>query len=251
MSLPEDGELRLGPVQLPYGRRVRPEYGQAPVAWVTDSAVRDSGLVWLALSDLAPETGLQPVLLLDPCGLFWRPADMAKLAQADAAALLEGMWYEGFSPFPRPQSPLTPAFPGLASPAASELAATEISEALARFGSARVGLVAASRPADILAVTGWLATDAFQDPLPVAAVLRSWEDRFGASLVQAGPSAELRLLVRRPPRTDEHARAVAAEIWAFADAWIDQTPEGRIDVTTLAEIAPRVRDAPIWGLWWD
>jgi hypothetical protein len=56
-TLPEDGELRLGPVMLP-GRRVVPDEGsREPVAWVTTEAAFCPGLVWSALSDMGQETG--------------------------------------------------------------------------------------------------------------------------------------------------------------------------------------------------
>jgi hypothetical protein len=38
------------------------------------------------------ETGLQPVLLADPCAMFWRPADMAALDQTDAGVISAPMW---------------------------------------------------------------------------------------------------------------------------------------------------------------
>lgn len=45
----------------------------------------------------------------------------------------------------------------------------------------------------VLPLIGWTASDQFADALPVAAVLRSWEDRFGARLLEVG-FAEIRLL---------------------------------------------------------
>ena len=50
------------------------------------------------------------------------------------------------------------------------------------------------------------------------AVLRSWEDRFGATLLQLGPTGVLRVLAERPPATIEAATALAAEHWAFGEA---------------------------------
>src|SRR5215468_3605106 len=48
--------------------------------------------------------------------------------------------------------------------------------------AARIGLVAADRPADVLAVIGWGGLDnRAESLLPLTAVLRSWEDRFGAA----------------------------------------------------------------------
>ena len=103
----------------------------------------------------------------------------------------------------------------------------------------------------MLARVGWLVTDHFDDALPLVAVLRSWEDRFGARLLQVGPSAEIRLLVERPPRTAKAALAVAAEHWAFSDAWIDEEGRPRADLTAVSEIAPHVINAPQWGFCWD
>ena len=108
---------------------------------------------------------------------------------------------------------------------------------------------AASRPADLLAVIGWNITDAWDSALPVCAVLRSWEDRFGARLLQIGPSAEIRLLVDRPPGTTAAAQGIAAEQWAFCSTWIDQDSEA--ELTAISEITPRLLNAPIWGFWWD
>ncbi len=62
-ELPEDGELQLGEVRLPRGRRVRARGGpNEPVAWVTDEPVESAGRAWLALSGMAAATGLQLVL---------------------------------------------------------------------------------------------------------------------------------------------------------------------------------------------
>ena len=60
-TLPEEGELRLGAVMLPPGRRIVPQEGPGePVAWVTTQPVPDPGRVWSALSDAHLETGLVP-----------------------------------------------------------------------------------------------------------------------------------------------------------------------------------------------
>jgi hypothetical protein len=139
--------------------------------------------------------------------------------------------------------------PGLAPGTEGALTAGQSLSALGSLGPAYLGLVAASRSADILPIVGWSATDAYQTPLPIAAVLRSWEERFGARLVRIGPSADLRVLVERPPRTLEAATAIAAEHVAFCSAYID--PQSENALTTVSEIAPRLVDAPIWGFRWD
>ena len=110
--------------------------------------------------------------------------------------------------------------------------------------AARVGLVAASRPADVLAVIGWGGlANRNQSLLPLTAVLRSWEDRFGARPVDIGRDT-LRLLVDRPPRTLDAAQRLAAEQVVLADDCID----GHRDVRN---IAARLVNGPVWTFWWD
>jgi hypothetical protein len=79
--------------------------------------------------------------------------------------------------------------------------------------------------------------------LPLTAVLRSWEDRFGACLIDVG-SAEIRLLVERSPRTLAAAQRIAAEHYVLAD----RSGEG---LQAVSRIALSLVNAPIWALWWD
>ena len=110
---------------------------------------------------------------------------------------------------------------------------------------ARIALVAAGRPADVLAVIGWgrLVIRAGSPLLPLTAVLRSWEDRFGARLVGVGEDI-VRLLVERPPRTPEAAQRLAAEQVVLADDCIDGD-------RYVSGIAARLVSAPVWTFWWD
>jgi hypothetical protein len=155
--------------------------------------------------------------------------------------------------WPPPMPPGEPAdqgapFPGLAPAVRERLPTATLAAALTAVPPCRVALVPAARPADVPAVTGWCATDAYQDPVfgvPVGAVLRSWEDRFGARLMMIGPGADAMLLVERPPRAAEAARAVANEHWAFADEF---NGEGRSDIAALAQ---RLAGSPLWRFWWD
>ena len=143
-------------------------------------------------------------------------------------------------------------FPGLAPPAdGGALTASEIGAALAGLPTARICLVPAPRAADVLATIGWTTFDDCYEPVPVTnsvwigAVLRSWEDRFGARLLSIGPdAAELRLLVQRPPRTEQAAGQIAAEQCAFADECLSGLNE-------IPQLAPALVSAPIWRFWWD
>ena len=89
-DLPADGAPRLGPVQLPPGRRIVPWDGPGqPAAWVTREPVPQPGPVWSALSGLHAGTGLVPVPLDDgdsvsPCRAPGR------IDQVDPAVLARG-----------------------------------------------------------------------------------------------------------------------------------------------------------------
>jgi hypothetical protein len=91
----------------------------------------------------------------------------------------------------------------------------------------------------------WFTTDQFQTPLPIATVLRSRAARFGARLLSAGPGAQIRLLVERPPRTTAAAQAAAAEHFAFCDECAGQ------GLRDIPKITASIVDAPTWISWWD
>lgn len=233
--LPEDGELRLGPVMLPAGRRVLAEQGAGePVAWATRQVVPDVGRVWSALSDVHEQTGLVPVLLAAepaevPQGLafdiFWdSPGDVTEVDHLDAADVLRRMWegslepeeYDDRPPAAREYAPFGRQFPGLAPPEDGKLPMARLHEVLVSLPPARLGLIPAARPADVLPLVGWIPSDWPGGMLPTAAVVRSWEARFGARLLTIGPG-RIQLLAERPPRTSAAAERLAAEHFAFCD----------------------------------
>ena len=143
------------------------------------------------------------------------------------------------------------AFPGLAPATDGSLSGAARTAALRSLRPARICLAAANRPADVLAVVGWTCFDdpAYDDGIRnavwIGAVLRSWENRFGARLLAIGPGAQIQLLVSRPPRTLEAAEKIAAEHSAFCDECAGTGQR------TVREIAPVLVDAPIWTFWWD
>ena len=257
-SLPEEGELRLGAVTLPAGRRIVPVEGTGePVAWVTTQPVPDAGLAWSALSDAQQQTGLVPVLLTDSEkdeGYFFDgPADLAPLDHLDATEVLAGLWErrmpsdeeEDSDQLAAIRGPFSGQFPGLASGEDTKLSMARLYQALRSLDAAPIGLVPAARPADVLPTVGWSGSDQFQTPLQIAAILRSWEARFGARLLSVGPGAQIRLLVERPPRTTEAAQAIAAEHFAFCDECAGQ------GLRDIPRITASLVDAPTWAFWWD
>lgn len=282
--LPGEGPVKFGPVSLPAGKLITRNPRPDPVAWVTVNPVPESGRVWAALSELHPQTGLVPVQLDglridslfhgDRHGLpgdalrpwdnaeFGRPQDPREADTIDVGALLGNLWRgEVRTDVDDPEeterwAPFTPEWPGLAEPEHTPLTLAEREHALdvvlpgirrANLATpdARIGLIRAGRPADVLAAIGWggLANRGEEALMPLIAMLRSWEDRFGARLIDVG-FADVRLLVDRPPRTLEAAERLAAEQALLADDCID----GSRDVP---DIAPRLVNAPVWTFWWD
>ena len=106
----------------------------------------------------------------------------------------------------------------------------------------------AARAADVLALTGWSTFGQYRDQpngVWIGSVLRSWEDRFSARLLNVGPGAEIRLLVERPPRTRGTAEKIAAEHSVFCDECAGQ------GLRDIRQIANSLVGASFWTFWWD
>jgi Domain of unknown function (DUF4253) len=263
--VPPDGPLRLGPVQLPRGRQIA-GFESEPLLWATEGPVPDAGRAWFALRRVREQTGLIPILITglskEEPGRPWdtgeldEPIDPRDVDTLDAATVLATCWSDSLEApedgemdpdEARAIAPFSARFPGLA-PASRDrpVTAAEATELLALVGEERIGLVPAERAADVLAVVGFLGTaNRYGTPAEVTCVLRSWEDRFGAVLLEVG-FAGIRLLVQRPPRTREAALALAAEHFALCDEC-----GGLNAQTEVGDIADILLDAPVWTLWWD
>jgi hypothetical protein len=108
----------------------------------------------------------------------------------------------------------------------------------------------------VLAAAGWGDFDGYEEePTGVwlGAVLRSWEDRFGAHLLGAD-DLRIRLVVERPPQTIEEATAIAAEHWATCescgpDAGLED--DGRYGRSDIPGIAAVIQGSALWTLAWD
>ena len=198
-SLPEEGELQLGSVRLPAGKRILAGHeAPSPVAWVTREAMPEPGRAWAALSDSRGETGLVPFLLGNLPGDPTRPWDTEEFDQ--------------------------PTDPG------------ELNQMPA------VGVLAEPPPAGRSPRLTDRGADRPRSGIP--AVVRSWEDRFGARLLRVG-FAEINLLVDNPPRSIGHAQCIAAEHFAFCD---ECAGDGLSDIPG---IAAGLMKTPIWTFWWD
>jgi hypothetical protein len=147
-------------------------------------------------------------------------------------------------------APFGAAFPGLARPTAAaallrpdEVVTVAVEEA-ELLGEFLLGLVPVARPADVPAALGWAGAGVGWDAAMVSAVLRSWEDRFGAVLVRVG-RATLELAVAAPPWERSECLAIAAEHYAFCDDTYRGNPG------TLRDYANLLRGCMRWSFWWD
>ncbi len=210
---------------LPPGRLVAAHDGGPARYWLSDGPA-PAGL-WPRLRAEHAASGLWPLLLGGLAGDETRPwaaaevlpAAMSSPADHDAAIVLAGWWAEyAATTGAAATEPFTAEWPGPADPIRAELDPDACADALAEqlVGEGfRLGLAAAARGADALTVTGWSGAANFTDDTGrISAVLRSWEDRFGARLVAVGFDT-VRLSVAAAPPSPVQALRVAAEHAAF------------------------------------
>jgi hypothetical protein len=279
---PRDGDASVGGIQLPSGRRRRadprfdPQGGvdTAPALWISDAPVADVGDLWLALVREYPRTGLWPLIAQnlaepagtsDPPGRPWNsgefePEPLTRIGRQDARHVLAADWQDG-----QPDesgdggasarailAPLRPGpFPGLA--AATSTCDRDAFARTARSLQGRIALIPVRRPADVITRLGWMGALNYvpigsslgEYDSGMSAVLRSWEDRFGAYLVGLGFNTAT-LAVTRPPTTSSQAVAITAEQFAFAP---DGILEGEVS-WNLRELAHKITDASLWHFYW-
>ena len=246
---------------LPDGDLVWPDPGYPqrrpllrPAFWLSDDPVR--GDLWAALRAEHPSSGLWP-LLMDENDQPWAagqiaPEPVSEIANYHPHAFMYEVWadfaeqaadgdLDDLAPFGRHCPGPAPAGATLDDPDA-------VADRYARVVAARglpLGLVAVERGADALAAAGWQgALNHNEWTAPLSAVLRSWEDRFGARVVGLGFNT-LELSVAAPPVSTRHAVHVAAEHWAFCPDILFQGPG------TLAGYAEEIRGKTYWSFWWD
>ncbi|WP_240157393.1 DUF4253 domain-containing protein [Pseudonocardia broussonetiae] len=220
----------LGPARL----SVEPHTAHPAYATLlADAATTGSCPVWVS------ERGLQ---MLEP------PRDphavLAEVASRDAATFLDERWpsdcpqcgcRDSFGSFTGLAPALVPEDDPVAVAAESEIASRR----------SHLALVPGIRPADAVAVLRWRGTcNRHDDVAGLSAVLRSWEERFGALLVQID-FMTLWLTVAAPPRTPQECRAVAAEHFAFCPDVDGEDPRA------LRDYAATLAGRRWWRFWWD
>ncbi|WP_078893183.1 DUF4253 domain-containing protein [Streptomyces sp. NRRL F-2580] len=237
-----------------------------PLLWVSDGPVGVGALAAHRSPALAA-AGLQAVLLQGRRGLeeWWRDRELRPQRMSDpddhhVEPVLRDFWH-GVVPDPEEGeegdeiiAPFGRDWPGLAEAgpvggADPEVAACELADELIGSGSLpspRLALVPAARGADVPTAMGWCGpTNHENDTARISAVLRSWEDRFGARVVALGFD-ELYVSVAAPPPTVARALPVAAEHFAFAP---DNIWQGCGTIRAYAGEA--VTGSNLWGFWWD
>jgi hypothetical protein len=249
---------------LPPGRLVTPEGGGLPRYWLSDAPVAAD--VWVRLRQEHPRSGLWPLLLgglrREP-NRPWAdgevyPEGMTAPDNHDPAALLAGWWAEHTDPDKEAglasadqtavTAPYDQVWPGPAPAGPIRSAPEDLADGYAREllrRPTRLGLVAADRGADTLAVTGWGGPANYaNDTGQISAVVRSWEERFAARVVHVGFDT-LDLSVAAPPATRDQALHVAAEHFAFCPDMIWQGGD------TLTAYAEQLIGLNCWSFWWD
>jgi len=263
LHLPGIGPAVVAGIALPHGRPLsgdQPE-GTPAVLWATDEPIDHFADVWTALREPAGELGLVPLQLSglggDTGDRPWDSREFSPSGPPDdelrTPAELLRQWWSMVVPDPEEDEYLTAdllapfgrEFPGLASREEGGLPQSDLTSALELLSGGRLGLVAAERPADVPGVLGWHgAVNSDQAGGALSIVLRSWEERFGATLVGIGFDT-IYLLVARPPSSLDAAQRVAAEYYAFCADSVDQ------EVGSISRLAEDLMSGPIWSFWWD
>ena len=248
--LPKDGTPTVGGIKLPRGSRCLHH-------WATDEPVPEAIGVASKLAAAFPRTGLWPVLwdasYGDPDRSMLADGDPRAVDRLDATRILrkrlasldvEVPRLSGLAPGAKRPAKKAQPYATLASQTPPELALPPTRWILL--------LVPVNRPADVPSVLGTNLTQ-YLTPDKTSAVLRSWEERFGAVPVVLGPG-DLQLAVGAPPTASKQARQLVYEQYAF-------NPED--ELTTLEDlpaVAQRLRSdepdgvsgrsAGLWGFGW-
>jgi hypothetical protein len=255
----DGGAGRVLDVDLPRGELAMPkEHGGR--FWVSEGPA--SADLWIQLHQAHPRSGLWPVFFnetLGTPGRLWLTGSLpprrpkARIDGLDADAVLEGFW-AGLIGDGEPDEeylwmiePFGRTWPGLAPATAGGQDPDVFADQYLRDnddGTSRILLVPAARSADVITAVGWMGPCNFSDNPPLSAVLRSWEERFGARVIEIG-SDVLHLTVAAPPVAAEHAKHVAAEHNAFNRDVV-------CHYETISDYAARaIQGKNDWSFWWD
>jgi hypothetical protein len=217
----------------------------------------------------AAKPGMWPVLLEGA----WEsseaiaPGPTERIAEYDAGELLAGWWRQHALPEVEEGeeedeesrderlgviAPFGDEWPGLApsiEPTQDpDEAAEELGDVLLSVrDDVHLGLVEARSGAEALVVLSWGGPTNYCSTPEIAAVVASWERRFGARVVHLEFDV-LRLSVAAPPTTLDEALPIAAEHFAFCP---DNIWQGEVDVQSIQDYAEKLVGQASWIFWWD
>jgi Domain of unknown function (DUF4253) len=224
--LPVDGTPVVGGVQLPRGSRCMGY-------WATDAVVADPVALARKLAAAFPLTGLWPVLwdagAGEPDAYAGAVGNPDKAGRVDVRHVLRRL--------SRTVGELAPGSGG---------ASTGKDDP---FGTVDPGrqvmliLAPVNRPADVLSALGGLIATEYLSDAELTAVVRSWEERFGATVTVMGPGS-LELAVQAPPRDPAQALQLAQEYNAF------QPDNGDSDDLDGHKLAARLPTTTTWEFGW-
>lgn len=235
-------------IKLPEGHLIISPAGRS-LAWVSNAAVVDIQSLWLRLAGRFDRTGLWPLASRGLSGDLRRPwsdaEDLRHLVEpADVDAfdaksfLVKEVSSANAAAVDVPVVPITLEQHTQPPQRALPLTADHLEQ-----GSLLI-LVPTTRPADALNALGWTHGVNYDlSEAALAAVLRSWEDRFGAVLTSVDFDA-IDVEVTRPPGADLSV-AVGYEHYGFCPDNIDQ------GAGTLSAYARQISGARTWKFWWD
>lgn len=235
-------------IKLPEGHLIISPAGRS-LAWVSNAAVVDIQSLWLRLAGRFDRTGLWPLASRGLSGDLRRPwsdaEDLRHLVEpADVDAfdaksfLVKEVSSANAAAVDVPVVPITLEQRTQPPQRALPLTADHLEQ-----GSLLI-LVPTARPADALNALGWTHGVNYDlSEAALAAVLRSWEDRFGAVLTSVDFDA-IDVEVTRPPGADLSV-AVGYEHYGFCPDNIDQ------GAGILSAYARQISGARTWKFWWD
>lgn len=221
-------------VALPEGRVV--EMDEEPAFWLSYDPT-PTGLC-ARLRERHHISGLWPVLV--PSDEAWWtthpvwPEDIRYIDLHDPTEVMAeiwGNWVEQANGQVDMLAPFGAHCPGLTaagSPARDPDAVADWQAAILEPESPLLALVPVERGADALTATGWEGAISHAETVPLSAMLRTWEERFGARVVRVSRFS-LTLSIAGPPVDEEHALHVAAEHWAFCPDKVERRAGGLID----------------------
>lgn len=237
-DLPRSVPAVIGGVELPPGSLQTGENGTT--FWISDEYLEHPAVLAQDLALQFSQTGLWPLgwswEAESPQAYAEEQVDLHEVATLDVTEVLTSAWEDyGFDP---------QQFPGLAEGSSQTRSIDAFSildgaEPWSERPGRRLLLVPCTQPAHALAALGLRGERL--PPEPQCAVLRSWETRFGAVLVDLSPSS-VTLAVHAPPTMPGQARRLATEIAAIANTDELMEPDG------IESLAATLQQAKHWQM---